>query len=63
MQLNSPLVKTIVSMSEYTHEKLYVLNNVFLNSLSDQKSIDPAKPLRYAEDYYKFSQKKIRLKE
>ena len=38
-------------MSEYTYGKLYVLKNVFLNPLSDQKSIDAAKQLRYAEHY------------
>jgi len=46
-------------MSEYTYGKLYVLKNVFLNSLSDQKSIDAAKQLRYAEHYYKYSHKKL----
>jgi len=46
-------------MSEYTYVKLYVLKNVFLNSLSDQKSIDAAKQLRYAEHYYKYSDKKL----
>ncbi len=46
MQLNLPRVKTRVSMSEYTYGKL------FLNSLSDQKSVDAAKQLRYAEHYY-----------
>jgi hypothetical protein len=53
MQLNLPRVKTRVSMSEYTYGKL------FLNSLSDQKSIDAAKQLRYAEHYYKYSHKKL----
>jgi hypothetical protein len=46
-------------MSEYTYVKLYVLKNVFLNSLSDQKSIDAAKQLRYTEHYYKYSHKKL----
>ncbi len=50
-------------MSEYTYGKLYVLKNVFLNSLSDQKSIDAAKQLRYAEHYYKYSHKKLDLNE
>jgi hypothetical protein len=36
-------------MSEYTYGKLYVLKNVFLISLCDQKSIDAAKQLRYTE--------------
>jgi hypothetical protein len=40
-----------MSMSEYTYGKLYVLKNIFLNSLSDQKSINAAKQLRYAEHY------------
>ncbi len=40
-------------MSNYTYEKLYLLKkNVFLNFLSDHKSIDAAKQLRYAGHYY-----------
>jgi hypothetical protein len=35
------------------------LTNVFLNSLSDQKSIDAAKQLRYAEHYNEYSHKKL----
>jgi hypothetical protein len=35
------------------------LTNVFLNSLSEQKSIDAAKQLRYAEHYYEYSHKKL----
>jgi hypothetical protein len=50
-------------MSKYTYEKLYLLkNNVFLNFLSDRKSIDAAKQLRYAELFYKYSHE-IRSKE
>ncbi len=46
-------------MLEYTYVKLYLLKNVFLYSLSDQKSINVAKQLRYAEYYYKYSHKKL----
>jgi len=46
-------------MSEYTYVKLNVLKRVFLNSLSDQKSIDATQQLRYAEHYYKYSHKKL----
>ena len=43
--------------SEYG--KLCSLKNVFLNSLSDQKSIDAAKQLCYAEHYNEYSHKKL----
>jgi len=46
-------------MSEYNYKKLYLLKNVFLNSPSDQNSIDAAKQLRYAEHYYEYSNKKL----
>jgi hypothetical protein len=46
-------------MFEYTYEKLYLLKNLFLNSLSDPKSIDAAKQLRYAENYYEYSHKNL----
>jgi len=46
-------------MSKYTYEKLYLLKNVFLNFLSDHKSIYGAKQLRYAEQIYKYSHKNL----
>jgi len=46
-------------MSEYTYGKLFVLKTVFLNSYSDQKSIDAAKQFRNAEHYYKYLDKKL----
>ncbi len=46
-------------MSEDTYEKLYLLKSVCLNFLSDHKSIDAAKQLRYAEHYYEYSHKKL----
>jgi hypothetical protein len=50
-------------MAEYTYEKLYLLKKkVFLNFLSNHKSIDAAKQLRYAEHYYEHSHE-IRSKE
>jgi len=33
--------------------------NVFLNFLSDLKSIDAGKQLRYAEHYYEYSHEKL----
>jgi hypothetical protein len=41
------------------HEKLYLLESVFLNFLSDHKSIDAGKQLRYAEHYYEYSHEKL----
>jgi hypothetical protein len=47
-------------MSEYIYKNLYLLKkNVFLNFLSDHKSIDAAKQLRYVEHYYEYSHKKL----
>jgi len=36
-----------------------VSKNVFLNFLSDHKSIDAGKQLRYAEHYYEYSHEKL----
>jgi hypothetical protein len=46
-------------MSEYTNEKLYLQKKRILNSLSGPKSIDAAKQLRYAENYYEYSHKRL----
>ncbi len=47
-------------MSKHNYEKLYLLKYVFLNFLSDHRSIDAAKQLRYADHYYyEYSHKKL----
>jgi len=46
-------------MSEYTNEKLYLLKKTYFNSLSGPKSIDAAKQLRNAQNYYEYSHKRL----